>query len=119
MLSNFFLPPASVTFQRTKREIRRIARISSLLSRAKPPRKIRDFVTREFLLAELARIIFMRRRLWRLSKPIYSLWRCQETGLEYCEPPLPAKAAFYDWVGRVPPAITPGSGGNTAKWRAC
>jgi len=28
----------------------------------------------------------------------YSLWRCAETGLEFCDPPLPGNAAFYEWV---------------------
>ena len=41
---------------------------------------------------------------FRASPPVgvvetdYSLWRCVETGLEFCDPPLTGNAAFYEWV---------------------
>lgn len=30
----------------------------------------------------------------------YSLWECQETGLQFAVPPLQGNAAFYRWVGQ-------------------
>jgi SAM-dependent methyltransferase len=61
-----------------------------------PPQKIRD-LTREFLRSQLA-------DYFHLPPPDgivetnYSLWRCAETGLEFCDPPLPGSHIFYEWV---------------------
>jgi SAM-dependent methyltransferase len=69
--------------------------ISSSLSQL-PPRKIRD-LTREFLLAKLADY-FHAPPTGEIVETDYSLWRCMETGLEFCDPPLPGNTAFYEWV---------------------
>lgn len=61
-----------------------------------PPRKGRD-LTRKFLLAQLGDY-FQARPPDKIVETDYSLWRCAETGLEFCDPPLPGNAAFYEWV---------------------
>jgi SAM-dependent methyltransferase len=61
-----------------------------------PPQKIRD-LPREFLRAQLADY-FHAPPPDNIVETDYSLWRCAETGLEFCEPPLPGNAAFYEWV---------------------
>jgi SAM-dependent methyltransferase len=69
--------------------------MSSPLSQL-PPRKIRD-LTREFLLAQLADY-FHAPPPGEIVETDYSLWRCLETGLEFCDPPLPGNTAFYEWA---------------------
>ena len=69
--------------------------MSSPLSQL-PPRKIRD-LTREFLLAQLAGY-FHAPTPREIVETGYSLWRCRETGLEFCDPPLPGNTAFYEWA---------------------
>ena len=61
-----------------------------------PPEKIRE-LPREFLLAELADY-FHAPPPADVVETDYSLWRCAETGLEFCDPPLPGNTAFYKWV---------------------
>lgn len=61
-----------------------------------PPEKIRD-LPRDFLLAKLAGY-FHASPPGPVVETDYSLWRCVETGLEFCHPPLPGNAAFYEWV---------------------
>lgn len=61
-----------------------------------PPQKIRD-LPREFLLDRLGEY-FHAAPPGEIVETSYSLWRCAETGLEYCDPPLPGNAAFYEWV---------------------
>jgi SAM-dependent methyltransferase len=62
----------------------------------KQPQKVRD-LPREFLLANLG-------DYFKTSPPSgivetgYALWRCAETGLEFCDPPLPGNTPFYEWV---------------------
>jgi SAM-dependent methyltransferase len=61
-----------------------------------PPQKVRD-LPREYLLDRLA-------DYFRATPPPdivesdYWLWRCAETGLEFCQPPLPGNEAFYAWI---------------------
>ena len=61
-----------------------------------PPQKIHD-LPRDFLFTQLA-------GYFHAPPPVgiieanYSLWRCIETGFEFCDPPLPGNAAFYEWV---------------------
>ena len=62
-----------------------------------PPQKIRD-LSREFLMNQLA-AYFHATPSPDMVESDYSLWRCAETGLEFCQPPLPGNAAFYGWVG--------------------
>jgi len=61
-----------------------------------PPEKVRD-LSREFLLAQLADY-FHAPPPPGIVESDYSLWRCAETGLEFCAPPLAGNAAFYEWV---------------------
>lgn len=70
--------------------------MSSPLSRL-PPRKIRD-LSREFLRSEL-KDYFHAPAPEEIVETDYSLWRCAETGLEFCDPPLPGNTAFYEWLG--------------------
>jgi hypothetical protein len=64
------------------------------------PQKIRD-LPRQFLLEQLE-------EFFRAVPPAgivetdYALWRCAETGLEFCEPALPGSVAFYEWVSSFP-----------------
>jgi 2-polyprenyl-3-methyl-5-hydroxy-6-metoxy-1,4-benzoquinol methylase len=62
----------------------------------KPPQKIRE-LSREFLLTQLADY-FHAKPPEKVVETDYSLWRCSETGLEFCAPPQPGNAAFYEWV---------------------
>ena len=71
--------------------------MSSPLSQL-PPQKIRD-LPRGFLLAQLADY-FHAPPPDDIVETDYALWRCAETGLEFCAPPLPGNAAFYEWVSR-------------------
>ncbi len=64
----------------------------------RPPEKIRD-LPRSYLRAQLAEY-FHAPPPDGIVETDYSLWRCAETGLEFCEPPLPGNAAFYEWVSR-------------------
>lgn len=32
----------------------------------------------------------------------YSIWKCPDTGLEFCDPPLPGNTTFYEWVSSFP-----------------
>lgn len=63
-----------------------------------PPQKVRN-LSREFLRAQLA-------DYFQASPPDdivaadYELWRCSETGLEFCHPPQPGNAEFYEWISR-------------------
>ena len=61
-----------------------------------PPQKIRD-LPRELILAKLADY-FHTPPAGEIVETDYSLWRCAETGLEFCHPPLPGNEAFYKWV---------------------
>ena len=61
-----------------------------------PPQKIRD-LPREFILAKLADY-FHAPPAAEIVETNYSLWRCAETGLEFCDPPLPGNEEFYKWV---------------------
>ena len=61
-----------------------------------PPEKIRD-LPRELILAKLADY-FHTPPAGEIVETDYSLWRCAETGLEFCHPPLPGNEAFYKWV---------------------
>lgn len=61
-----------------------------------PPQKIRD-LSREFLAAKLADYFHAPPPADVITSD-YSLWRCAETGLEFCAPPLPGNTAFYEWV---------------------
>jgi 2-polyprenyl-3-methyl-5-hydroxy-6-metoxy-1,4-benzoquinol methylase len=63
---------------------------------SKPPEKIRD-LPRDLLLAKLADY-FHAPPAKEIVETDYSLWRCAETGLEFCDPPLPGNEAFYKWV---------------------
>ena len=63
---------------------------------AQPPQKVRE-LPRAFLLAQLTDY-FHSPPPAGVVETDYSLWRCAETGLEFCEPPLPGNAAFYEWV---------------------
>lgn len=65
-----------------------------------PPEKIRD-LPREYLLKKLADY-FHAAPPGDTVESGYSLWRCAETGLEYCDPPLPGNNAFYEWVSGFP-----------------
>lgn len=69
--------------------------MKSPLSQA-PPQKIRD-LPREFLLAQLSDY-FHAPSPPEIVETDYTLWRCAETGLEFCQPPLPGNEAFYQWV---------------------
>jgi SAM-dependent methyltransferase len=93
--SNFLLPPASISFLQIERDPKAVF-MSSPLSRL-PPQRIRD-LTREFLLAQLADY-FHAPPPGEIIETDYSLWRCTETGLEFCDPPLPGNIAFYEWAG--------------------
>jgi 2-polyprenyl-3-methyl-5-hydroxy-6-metoxy-1,4-benzoquinol methylase len=62
----------------------------------KPPQKVRE-LSRDFLLAKLGDY-FHTPPPDGIVETGYSLWRCAETGLEFCEPPRPGNAAFYEWV---------------------
>ena len=61
-----------------------------------PPQKVRD-LSRDFLLTKLG-------DYFHAPPPVgivetdYSIWRCSETGLEFCDPPLTGNTAFYEWV---------------------
>jgi SAM-dependent methyltransferase len=59
--------------------------------------KIRD-LPRDFLLAMLGDY-FHAPPPAGIVETDYALWRCAETGLEFCDPPLSGNAAFYEWVG--------------------
>jgi SAM-dependent methyltransferase len=61
-----------------------------------PPQKIRD-LPREFLAAKLTDYFHAVPPDGVIASD-YSLWRCAETGLEFCAPPLPGNTAFYEWV---------------------
>lgn len=61
-----------------------------------PPQKLRD-LPRDFLLAQLADY-FHAAPPKEIVETDYSLWRCAETGLEFCHPPLAGNEAFYQWV---------------------
>jgi SAM-dependent methyltransferase len=63
---------------------------------AKPPQKIRE-LPREFLLAKLGDY-FKTPPPADIIETGYSLWRCGETGLEFCAPAVPGSTAFYEWV---------------------
>jgi SAM-dependent methyltransferase len=65
-----------------------------------PPQKIRDLPC-DFLLAELT-AYFHSTPPPGIVETDYSLWRCAETGLEFCAPPLPGNVAFYEWVSSFP-----------------
>lgn len=69
--------------------------MKSPLSQA-PPQKIRD-LPRDFLLAQLADY-FHAPPPSETVETDYTLWRCAETGLEFCHPPLPGNETFYKWV---------------------
>ncbi|MEP6669444.1 MAG: class I SAM-dependent methyltransferase [Chthoniobacter sp.] len=58
--------------------------------------KIRE-LPQEFLLAELGRY-FHAAAPPEIVEHSYSLLRCEETGLEFCDPPTPGNKAFYEWV---------------------
>ena len=60
------------------------------------PEKVRD-LPRAFLRARLAEY-FHAEAPAEIVTEDYSLWRCAETGLEFCDPPLPGNIAFYKWV---------------------
>ena len=60
------------------------------------PEKIRDLPL-AFILAQLSEY-FHAPAPKEIVETDYSLWRCVETGLEFCHPPLPGNAAFYRWV---------------------
>jgi SAM-dependent methyltransferase len=66
----------------------------------KSPEKIRD-LSRDFLLARLAEY-FHAPPPPEIVQSDYSLWRCAETGLEFCDPPLAGNEAFYAWIGSFP-----------------
>ena len=61
-----------------------------------PAEKIRD-LPRTFLHARLAEY-FHAPAPAEIVTEDYSLWRCIETGLEFCAPPVPGNPAFYEWV---------------------
>lgn len=63
-----------------------------------PAEKIRD-LPRDFLLAKLAEY-FHATPPGDIVATDYSLWRCSETGLEFCHPALPGSAEFYEWASR-------------------
>ncbi|MBW8865049.1 MAG: hypothetical protein JF609_09060, partial [Verrucomicrobia bacterium] len=65
-----------------------------------PPQKIRD-LPRDLLLTRLADY-FHAPAPPAIVEADYSLWRCAETGLEFCHPPLPGTEAFYQWVSNFP-----------------
>jgi len=61
-----------------------------------PPEKVRD-LSRDFLLGRLDDY-FHAAPPPGIVESDYSLWRCKETGLEFCHPPLPGNEAFYGWI---------------------
>jgi SAM-dependent methyltransferase len=61
-----------------------------------PPQKVRDLPA-DFLLAQLGDY-FHAPPPAGIVEADYSVWRCAETGLEFCDPPLTGNAAFYEWV---------------------
>jgi SAM-dependent methyltransferase len=61
-----------------------------------PPRKVRD-LPRDFLIAKLGDY-FHAPPPAGIVETDYSIWRCAETGLEFCDPPLTGNTAFYEWV---------------------
>jgi SAM-dependent methyltransferase len=61
-----------------------------------PPQKVRDLPA-DFLIARLGDY-FHAPPPAGIVETDYSLWRCAETGLEFCDPPLTGNAAFYEWV---------------------
>jgi SAM-dependent methyltransferase len=65
-----------------------------------PPQKLRD-LPRDFLLARLAEY-FHTTPPPEIIETDYSLWRCTETGLEFCHPPQPGSAAYYKWISQFP-----------------
>ena len=69
--------------------------VTSPLSR-QPPVKIRDLPA-AFLREQLA-AYFQATPPAGLVETDYSLWRCAETGLEFCWPLVPGNEAFYKWV---------------------
>jgi SAM-dependent methyltransferase len=62
----------------------------------KNPDKLRD-LSKEDILAQLERY-FHKSPPTDIVDSSYSIWRCQETGFEFCDPPLPGNAAFYEWI---------------------
>jgi SAM-dependent methyltransferase len=61
-----------------------------------PPEKLRE-LPRAFLLAQLEQY-FHAPPPPEIVAADYSLWRCAETGLEFCEPPVPGNEALYRWI---------------------
>jgi 2-polyprenyl-3-methyl-5-hydroxy-6-metoxy-1,4-benzoquinol methylase len=61
-----------------------------------PPQKVRE-LPREFLLMQL-RDYFHAPPPSEIIETDYSLWRCAETGLEFCQPVSPGNVAFYKWA---------------------
>lgn len=66
----------------------------------RPPQPLRE-LPRDFLLAELGRY-FHAAAPADVVESDYSMWRCADTGLEYCVPRRPGNAAFYEWISHFP-----------------
>lgn len=64
------------------------------------PEKLRE-LSRDRLLGELTDY-FHSPAPPRIVNSDYTMWRCGETGLEFCDPPIPGNAAFYQWVSSFP-----------------
>ena len=60
------------------------------------PEQIRG-LPRTFLLEQLE-LYYETKPPGQIVECDYSLWRCVETGLEFCWPMLPGNTAFYEWV---------------------
>ena len=60
------------------------------------PQKIRE-LPQSFLLGKLGDY-FHSIAPREIIETDYSLWRCAETGLEFCHPPQSGNIAFYEWV---------------------
>ena len=61
-----------------------------------PPQKTRE-LSRDFLTSKLGDY-FHSTPPDHAVETGYSLWRCTETGLEFCDPPLPGNPLFYKWI---------------------
>ena len=64
------------------------------------PVKVRD-LSREFLRSQLDDY-FGATAPAELIGANYELWRCAETGLEFCQPAKPGSAAYYEWISQFP-----------------
>jgi SAM-dependent methyltransferase len=63
---------------------------------ARPPEQIR-ILPKTYLLEQLA-LYYGEKPSEQIVESDYSLWRCVETGLQFCWPMLPGNTVFYEWI---------------------